>query len=416
MQIFSLSALSAVVAVAGLVQAAPSAHAGADAMQHGSLRHRAIARDSRAARAATAVVPPTLKKKGVKRASNSTSTTTKCRVRSDRHGHNSATPTAASSTDNSAPTGSPTNGSGNSSTPWNLVRSHQGSNFFDAWTFWNQADPTHGAVNFLDSNTAWSSGLVSINGQGQAVMAVDTTPTTGGNRNSIRIADDQFTFNINTLILMDSTHMPTGCGSWPAFWSNGNNWPYQGEIDIVEGVNTNTENQSTLHTSSGCSATSDSAHPSTGDLLGSNCDVTNGSNNGCGFLDSSSSNNYGQGFNDINGGVYAMQWVDTGISVWFFPRTAIPSDITSNAPMPWTWPSPFAHWSASGCNPSQFFQDNFAIFDTTLCGDWAGSVWSSGGCAESTGYSTCEDFVANQGGQFSEAYWAVNYVKYFQQN
>lgn len=34
---------------------------------------------------------------------------------------------------------------------------------------------------------------------------------------------------------MDSVHMPTGCGTWPAFWSNGPNWPDGGEIDIVEG-------------------------------------------------------------------------------------------------------------------------------------------------------------------------------------
>lgn len=35
---------------------------------------------------------------------------------------------------------------------------------------------------------------------------------------------------------MDSVHMPTGCATWPAFWSNGPNWPAGGEIDIVEGV------------------------------------------------------------------------------------------------------------------------------------------------------------------------------------
>jgi beta-glucanase (GH16 family) len=34
--------------------------------------------------------------------------------------------------------------------------------------------------------------------------------------------------------------MPAGCGTWPAFWlvnDDPNRWPYDGEIDIVEGVN-----------------------------------------------------------------------------------------------------------------------------------------------------------------------------------
>lgn len=427
MQFLSLSALSALVAAAGLVQAVPSAHAGADVLQRGSHHHRAIARDSRVARAAAGAVPPTLMKKGTK------SPNRKCRIRPSQSSFiasptsvptvtgtvgnfNGTTASAAptSSSDSASPTGS--SDGGDRGTPWYVVRKHEGSSFFDNWNFWSLKDPTNGAVNYQDAGSSWNKGLVSINAQGQAIMAVDTTPNTGGYRDSVRIHDDQFKFNTNTLILMDSTHMPTGCGTWPAFWSNGDNWPYQGEIDILEGINDNTQNQATLHTSSGCTAVPDSSHPSTGNLLGNNCDVTSGNNIGCGYVDSSSSNNYGQGFNDINGGVYAMQWVATGISIWFFPRNSIPSDIVNEAPKPWTWPAPFAHWSASGCNPAQFFRDHYAIFDTTLCGDWAGSAWGSGGCAEKTGYSSCQDFVANQGGAFQQAYWAVNYVKYFQQN
>ena len=40
---------------------------------------------------------------------------------------------------------------------------------------------------------------------------------------------------------------------WTAFWSNGPNWPVGGEIDIIEGVNDYTNNQTTIHTSDGCS-------------------------------------------------------------------------------------------------------------------------------------------------------------------
>lgn len=54
------------------------------------------------------------------------------------------------------------------------------------------------------------------------------------------------------LVLMDAWHMPTGCGTWPAWWMNGPNWPYGGEIDILEGVNEFSQNQVSVHTGSGC--------------------------------------------------------------------------------------------------------------------------------------------------------------------
>ena len=105
-----------------------------------------------------------------------------------------------------------------------------------------------------------------------------------------------------------------------------------------------------------------------------------------------------------------MLWDDDGISVWFFPRTSIPSDISSSAPAPDGWGTPMAFWSGDSCNPSTFFKNHSAIFDTTLCGDWASGVWSTGNtagqgdsCATSTGVSTCSEYVLNNGAAFSEA-------------
>lgn len=54
-----------------------------------------------------------------------------------------------------------------------------------------------------------------------------------------------------------------------------------------------------------------------------------------------------------------------------------------------------------------FFGDQTIVFDTTLCGDWAGSTYSGQGCP-----GTCSSRVANPT-NFDEAYWKVEYVRIY---
>jgi hypothetical protein len=301
------------------------------------------------------------------------------------------------------------------------VETRAGASFFDGWDFWSLADPTHGTVNFLNVQDAQSNGLIGMNSAGNVIMKVETTPKVSGNRKSIRIhSKNTFT---GGLLIMDAVHMPAGCGTWPAFWSNGPNWPAGGEIDIIEGVNDYTNNQATLHTNAGCGlASSDSKTLSiSGKLVGgTDCAVSSTANQGCG-IQAGSNLTYGAGFNSIGGGVYAMQWDTSGISIFFFPRSSIPADIRAEAPQPSNWGLAMARWPAIACDPFKFFYDHVAIFDTTLCGDWAGGVWSSSGtpgqeqsCAARTGYATCQDFVQNSGSSFQEAYWEIKSYKRYQ--
>ena len=111
---------------------------------------------------------------------------------------------------------------------------------------------------------------------------------------------------------MDARHMPYGCGTWPAWWSNGPNWPYGGEIDILEGVNAFTQNQVSLHTGPGCYMPTNSNNGQTGTYTtGSfdsyDCSSADTGNQGCGVRDEVTANTYGSQFNVIGGGVYASK-------------------------------------------------------------------------------------------------------------
>jgi hypothetical protein len=231
-----------------------------------------------------------------------------------------------------------------------------------------------------------------------------------GGRASVRLTSNKA--YTHGLFIADISHMPGGiCGVWPAFWTFGPNWPSSGEIDIIEGVNGQNTNQVTLHTSATCSMSN--AGAAGGNVLyNANCNAGNG-NNGC-SEGNSNTHSYGEDFNSIGGGVYAMEWTSSAISVHFFPRYAIPRDISSGNPNPSSWGAPQATFSGPGCNIDQHFMNHNIIFDTTFCGDWAGNVWGSGSCASLA--PTCQDYVANNPGVFGNAYWMINSVKVYSQS
>ncbi|KAK0211736.1 glycoside hydrolase family 16 protein [Armillaria fumosa] len=329
--------------------------------------------------------------------------------------------TSQASSTRTASTGGASATASSFSSPYTLVEYHNGTDFFSGWTFWTTSDPTNGIVDYVDESTGRSNGLVEVNSDGNAIMRVETTGTVSANRQSIRITTES-AYN-KVLMILDSVHIPTGCGAWPAWWSNGPNWPDGGEIDIVEGINDYTNNQATLHTDVGCTLPSINADALniTGTAVGgTNCAANETSNAGCGFR-SASDVSFGAAFNGNGGGVYAMKWDDDGIQVYFWTPDSVPSDVDAGTPVPDRWGVPMANWPSSTCNSTKYFYDHSFIFDTTLCGDWAGSAWNSSGtpgqnqsCATRTGYSTCEAFVRASGASFDEAYWEIKSVKFYQ--
>jgi hypothetical protein len=143
----------------------------------------------------------------------------------------------------------------------------------------------------------------------------------------------------------------------------GVNWPDDGEIDIVEQVNLQTNNRYTLHTLNGCHHpdASASATIETGQVISTDCfNQTNG-DEGCIVQDPSSSS-FGAGFASSGGGVFAMLWDDTGIKIWFFNRSSIPTDLPTASPNPSGWPTPTAFFPISACDTTKFFGPQTMIF------------------------------------------------------
>ncbi|KAF2199035.1 hypothetical protein GQ43DRAFT_474013 [Delitschia confertaspora ATCC 74209] len=294
---------------------------------------------------------------------------------------------------------------------YTLADVYDHTNWLDKFNTLAMADPTHGYVNYVDANTALNAGIMHNQGANQVYMGVDTSSVLDPNglgRMSVRLSSKKS--YTHALVIADFAHVPgPACGSWPAFWMVGptGNWPNQGEIDILEGINLNTDNQVTLHTSPGC-VPSVGSGGMTGTPIGEADCGAGGGYNGCGVA-SHNGASYGTGFNANGGGVYATLWTSSGIKVWYFASANVPSDIRSGNPNPNGWGTPQANYA--GCNFDAHFSNMNLVFDITFCGDWAGSAWGSSTCSRLA--SSCPAYVAANPAAFKDTYWVVNDIKVY---
>nr|ODN96107.1 hypothetical protein L204_03798 [Cryptococcus depauperatus CBS 7855] len=293
-------------------------------------------------------------------------------------------------------------------------RNWKGTDFFDAFDWKTFDDPTHGRVNYIDLPTAQSQNL-SWADESTFVLRGDAfkqVQSGSRGRDSVRIHSKD-TFG-DGLLVIDATHMPQGCGTWPAFWTcNRDDWPAGGEIDIVEGVNGQGHNLGSLHTTQGCFMPA-TGRNMTGDMRSNDC---GGSNQGCGVNDKRPTS-FGPSFNSIGGGIYAMKRdANQAIAFWFWPRddNSVPQDISSAALTvdESTWGTPWAVLpSSSSCNLTSYLSNHEIILNLTFCGGWGNNTWHGSGCEASTGM-TCDAFVDQNPSQFTEAYWEIKGIRWY---
>lgn len=88
-------------------------------------------------------------------------------------------------------------------------------------------------------------------------------------------------------------------------------------------------------------------------------------NAGCNYLPPAShTHTYGDTFNAVGGGVYALDWTSEAIRIWHWPRQRIPADIVAKRPDPSGWGLPSALFGTSTCNVDQHFKNMSIVIQT----------------------------------------------------
>ena len=296
---------------------------------------------------------------------------------------------------------------------YRLIDTYSGHSFFDGFTF--QSHQGTFSKFILNQTEAEEMGLINTTNSTVYIGTDYWNIVNKSGRPAIQIGSKK-SYN-SGLFILDISHMPQGCGTWPAFWLCGPDWPNNGEIDIIEGVNLWNDDLSNFHTSTGCDYTNITLNM-TGEFCSwcpLNCTSYAGHNQGCGIF-AENVNTFGVQLNENKGGVFATQIDDNiGIKIWFWQHENIPDDIVIKKPDPSLWGIPYAFWSFGSWCTSDHVNELQIIFDLYYCGA-AGtdSTWISQ-CGNITHNVTCEEFVMNNPDYFHDAYWLINYVDVYQQ-
>ena len=193
----------------------------------------------------------------------------------------------------------------------------------------------------------------------------------------------------------------------------------------------NTGNQVTLHTSAGCDM-SGIKRIETGTPVTTACNSKG--NTGC--IVQAPPPTSGEQFNQNGGGVscrnfffffffclslnvclifdmqiYATELRDDGIRTWFFPRSSIPQDITSENPDPSSWGTAMADFPNTKCPISKHFKNQRIVVNISMCGDLASQPQFYQGASHCPG--NCKQFVQTNAEAFTEAYWEFSSFKIF---
>jgi hypothetical protein len=276
----------------------------------------------------------------------------------------------------------------------------QGATFFDEWNFLLN-EPNSGAAQYLPKDQALAQRVV----EATAGAAIIRSGPKGDNlkRTSAKLETTRkWKYFLATTKF---SHVPWGCGVWPAFWTHSPDvaWPNGGELDILEFANeigsrssfhVGQSNRCQLNSAElnkpGCAAIPDAEYDFTGHY---DCITAYPEHIGCApnKLPLLSGQELAS-----QPSVVAVEWTEDYIKIFRIPEAEIPNDLNSNIPQPDTWDQwvvtyyPFAASERSvpgSCpNPANLMAAQQIVISLGFCGDWASKVWiNSTMCANKPG-------------------------------
>jgi hypothetical protein len=340
---------------------------------------------------------------------------------------------------------------------YHLVELQEGEAFFDYYDFFDGPDSigSAGHITYVPKHRAQDIGIYNVTKES---IFMSSKETKQGPRESIRL-EGKRRFN-HGLFIIDLDHMPAGCGVWPAFWlTNEDQWPDNGEIDIIEGVNYQTKAKTALHTSDRCDMYAhvpEYNRTGTWDWATGLFDTYTGlpdfntskpaddcwnlaphqwSNQGCvGVSDQEGS--IGIPFNKQGGGVYALEWdpANHRIRSWVFsshdnvPPNLVDTLATADKDdrvLPDTdeWGLPYALFAigdGTGCSADHFSEMRI-VLNLAFCGTVAGNRFFKDCPAEAKLFNvdkdpvlSCNKYIESNPEALEEAFWKINGVYVYQ--
>ena len=342
--------------------------------------------------------------------------------------------------------------------PYQLRDKIEGNDLFQAFTFFKGDDSagSRGYNSYVDRDTAWDLDIAKVKWEKTGVsrrhriepfVYLSSAPTKEGPRQSIRLESIQR--YDRGLFIIDIRHMPTGCGVWPAFWlTDEAHWPNNGEIDIIEAVNYQSDAKTALHSVEGCTMENAPLGTMTGiwdeaqyvpDIWTGLPDATKRPardcfvyarhqwlNQGC-AVTNSDGGTIGGPLNDKGGGVFVLEWdpIYQHVRSWVFtPRESMPENLAlalrtahlpirqQVAPNPGLWPLSYSFFPigpGTGC-PASPFQHMRMVINTAFCGSAAGGRFQIDCPEQSKTYESCEEWIQSNPSELLEVYWKIRGV------
>lgn len=304
---------------------------------------------------------------------------------------------------------------------WKRADSIVGNDFYNAFNFFNGRDPTNGYVTYVAKEQAVQKKLTSVDGDSFR-LAIDTTPFAPNGRAGVRLQSKAL--YTDGVYILKAKHVPTGCATWPAFWTltwNMTNWPGGGEIDILENANDQYPyNLASLHVADKNCKISKSNNEQHSTVVFDSCYAHNKEQSGCRVaMKGTDTVTWGDKLNKMGGGIVAMERNfnkgGKGIRMWFWDsKSDVPDDVKNigDSVNPDKWGDPISVFDVMSCKDS--FDQHSIVLNIALCGDWAKGTYKETPCAKKFGQ--CSDQVSKHGDSFKEAYWDIKGLYVFTSN